>query len=91
MQCVIEYRGRYSSWVNALPVGQVPVTLGSLSSEVGQVAGEKEVVRGRNGEGVAHESSGIDDQGAGHRAGDTIMRVVRIGDVKMGFMWMSYP
>lgn len=57
---------------NALPVVQVPVGLGSLGSEVCQVACEKEVVLGRDGEGVAHEGGGVDDEGAGHRAGDTV-------------------
>lgn len=59
---------------NELPVCQVPVSLGSLSTKVGQVASEKEVVLGRDGKGVAHEGGSVDNQGAGHRAGDTVER-----------------
>lgn len=59
---------------NALPVVEEPVSLGSLGTEVGQVAGEEEVVLGGDGEGVAHESGGVDDQGAGHGAGDTAQK-----------------
>lgn len=65
-------------WGNALPVGQVSVSLGGLGTKVGQMAGEKEVVLRRDGERVAHEGGGVDDQGAGHRAGDTVKTVVSI-------------
>ena len=33
---------------------------------------EEEVVFGGDGHGVAHEDGGIDDEGGGHLAGDTI-------------------
>jgi hypothetical protein len=36
------------------------------------VAGKEEVVLGRDGEGVAHECCGVNDQGAGHLAGDAV-------------------
>jgi len=55
-----------------VPVGEVAVSLGSLGAEVGQVAGEEQVVRGSDGEGVAHECSSVDGQSGGHRAGDTV-------------------
>lgn len=60
---------------NALPVGQVSVSLGGLGTKVGQVAGEKKIVLRRDGKRVAHEGGGVDDQGAGHRAGDTVETV----------------
>jgi hypothetical protein len=59
---------------NILPVVQVTVPLGGLSTEVGQVAGEKEVVLRCDGKGVAHEGDSVDDQGTGHRAGDAAKR-----------------
>lgn len=61
---------------NVLPVGQVPVSLGSLSTKVGQMASEQEVVLGGDGEGVAHEGSSVDSQSGGHLAGDTMKRRV---------------
>jgi hypothetical protein len=36
------------------------------------VAGEEEVVLRGNGESVAHEGCGVDDQGAGHLARDAV-------------------
>lgn len=66
----VKYPGRG----NILPVVQITVCLGSLSAKVGQVAGEKEVVLGGDSEGVAHEGSGVDNQGTGHGSGDTTRR-----------------
>lgn len=59
------------TWGNILPVVQITVCLGSLGAEVGEMAGEEEVVLGCNGKGVAHESSGIDDKSTSHGAGNT--------------------
>lgn len=59
---------------NALPVGQIPVSLGSLGTEVGQMAGEEEVIFGRDGERVAHESSGVNCESASHGSGDAAQR-----------------
>jgi hypothetical protein len=59
-------------WCNILPVVQITVSLGTLSGEVDGVAGEEKVVLRRDGEGVAHEGCGVDDQGAGHLAGDAV-------------------
>lgn len=39
------------------------------------MAGEEEVVLRGDGEGVAHEGSGIDEQAAGHGTGDTAEKV----------------
>jgi hypothetical protein len=36
------------------------------------VAGEEEVVLGRDGKGIAHEGCRVDDQGTGHLAGDAV-------------------
>jgi hypothetical protein len=62
------------SWGNALPVRQIPVSLGSLGAEVGQVAGKEKVVLGCDGEGVAHESASVDKQGSSHSTGDTAQK-----------------
>lgn len=56
---------------NVLPVGQVAVSLSTLSAEVGQVTGEEEIVRRGDSESIAHENSSVDGQSSGHRAGDT--------------------
>lgn len=74
---VIQYTGilRVKGWdisgSNVLPVVEITVSLGSLGTEVGQVAGEQEVVLGGDGKRVAHEGSGVDDQSTGHGTGDT--------------------
>jgi hypothetical protein len=36
------------------------------------MAGEEKVVLGRDGERVAHECCGVDDEGAGHGAGNAV-------------------
>lgn len=56
--------------INILPVVHISITLRDLSGEVDDVAAEEEVVLGRDGEGVAGESGGVDNQGAGHFGGD---------------------
>ena len=57
-----------------LPIVQKPVSLNNLCGEVnGMAAKEKVVLRG-DSEGVAHEGSGVDDQGASHGSGDTIRK-----------------
>lgn len=66
------WKGNKEDQGNVLPVVEVAVCLCTLSTEVGQVASEEEVVRRSDGEGVAHEGSGIDNQSTGHRAGDTV-------------------
>lgn len=60
---------------DALPVVQITVSLDGLGTEVGQVAAEEEVVLRSDGERVAHESDGVDDETAGHGAGDTAEKV----------------
>lgn len=55
-----------------LPVIQVPISLYGLRRKVDRVAGEEEVVLGRDGEGVAHECCGVDDESAGHGAGNAV-------------------
>lgn len=37
------------------------------------MAGEKEVVPGRHGESVTHESRGVDGQSTGHGSGDAVL------------------
>lgn len=49
---------------------QVAISLRELRRLVDKVAEEEEVVLRRNGEGVAHESRGVDDKGARHLARD---------------------
>lgn len=46
--------------------------MGTLSGEVDSVAGEEEVVGRGDGESVAREGSGVDNQGTGHLARDTV-------------------
>lgn len=58
-------------WGNVLPVVQITVSLGSLGAEVGQVAGKEKVVLRCDGEGVAHESTSIDEKGSSHGTRDT--------------------
>lgn len=58
--------------IDILPVIQVPISLYGLRSEIDRMAGEEEVVLGRDGEGVAHECCGVDGEGAGHGAGDAV-------------------
>ena len=48
-----------------------PVALRELRPLIDEVAQEKEVILGRDGQGIAHECRGIDDESAGHRAGDS--------------------
>lgn len=55
-----------------LPVIQVSISLYGLRRKVDRVAGKEEVVLGRHGEGVAHECCGVDDEGAGHGAGNAV-------------------
>lgn len=57
--------------INALPVREITVSLGSLSTEVGQVAGEQKVVLGSDSQSVTHEGTGVKDQSAGHGTRDT--------------------
>ena len=40
------------------------------------MASEEEVVLGGDGKGVAHESSGVNDESTGHGAGDTRMKLL---------------
>lgn len=51
-------------------VRQVSVSLRELRTLVDKVAAKQEEVSGRDGEGVAHECRGVDDQGTGHLTGD---------------------
>lgn len=53
-------------------VVDVAVPLDQLGGEVDGVAAEQEVVCRADGEGVAHEGAGVEGQGAGHAAGDTV-------------------
>jgi len=57
---------------NILPVVQKSVSLRSLSGEVDGVAAKQEVVPGRDGEGVAHESGRVDHESTGHGSRDAI-------------------
>lgn len=61
-------------WGNALPVRQIPVSLGSLGAEVGQVAGKEKVVLGCDGEGVAHESTSVNEKGSSHGTRDAAQK-----------------
>lgn len=58
--------------IDILPVIQVPISLYGLRSEIDRMAGEEEVVLGRDGEGVAHECCGVDGEGAGHGPGNAV-------------------
>lgn len=40
------------------------------------MAGEEEVVLGRDGEGVTHEGCGVDCERSGHLSGDTVRVLV---------------
>ena len=57
---------------NILPVVQKSVTLRSLSGEVDGVAAKQEVVPGRDGEGVTHESGRVDHESTGHGSRDAV-------------------
>jgi hypothetical protein len=61
---------------NILPVVQVPVSLSHLSGAVDEMAGEEEVVLGRDSEGVTHEGCGVDCERSGHLSGDTVRVLV---------------
>jgi hypothetical protein len=56
-----------------LPVLDVTVTLGCLSTKVDHVASEEEVVPRLDSHGVAHESSAVTDKSSGHGTGDTVV------------------
>lgn len=43
-----------------LPIVDVPISLRQLRSEIDEMASEQEVVLGADGEGVAHECSGVE-------------------------------
>lgn len=57
---------------NILPVAQVPVSLSHLSGAVDEMAGEEEIVLGRDSEGVTHEGCGVDCERSGHLSGDSV-------------------
>ena len=56
---------------DSLPIPQIPPPLRQLRALVDEMAREQQVVLGRDGEGVAHERRAVDDEGAGHLAGDS--------------------
>lgn len=60
--------------VGAVVVVEVAVALRQLGASVGKVAGKQQPVAGSDGERVAHEGEGVDDQGAGHGSGDPVCR-----------------
>lgn len=60
-------------------VVDVPVSLDELRGEVDGVAAEEEVVCGRDGQGVAHESARVEGEGARHAAGDAGVVLVLVG------------
>ena len=51
---------------------QVAVPLGTLGALVDKMASEEQVVRGRDGERVAHEGRRVNAERKGHRGGDTM-------------------
>ena len=52
------------------------------------MAGEKEIILGRDGEGVTHECAGIDGQGHGHASGDAVDREISVfGRLKFPEQW----
>lgn len=57
---------------NILPVVEISVSLGELGGEVDRMAGEEEVVSGRDGESVAHEGSRVDGQSTSHLSRDAV-------------------
>lgn len=65
-------RGRGGGRRDILPVVQITVSLGTLSGEVDSVAGEEKIVGRGDGESIAREGSGVDNQGTGHLARDTV-------------------
>jgi len=62
--------------VYVLPVLDVTVALGCLSTEVDHVASEEKVVPRLDSHGVAHESGAVTDKSCGHRTGNTVVEVV---------------
>lgn len=61
---------------------QVAICLVQLGALIDEVATKEEVVSGRDGERVAHEYGGIDDERAGHVARDSVCVEVGVsGDV----------
>jgi hypothetical protein len=59
-----------------LPVLDVTVALGCLSTEVDHVASEEKVVPRLDSHGVAHEGSAVTDKSSGHGAGDTVVETM---------------
>lgn len=53
-------------------VVDVSVALHELRGKVDGVAAKEEVICGGDGEGVAHEGTGVEGEGGGHGTGDAV-------------------
>ena len=63
---------RQSDYVNLLEELEISVSLYQLRVEVDEMAGEEEVVSWRDSQRVSHECAGVESEGAGHTARDTV-------------------
>lgn len=75
-RCTPDIQIRDMIRVYILPVLDVTVALGCLSTEVDHVASEKKVVPRLDSHSVAHESTAVTDKSGSHRAGDTVVEVM---------------
>jgi hypothetical protein len=62
--------------IYVLPVLDVTVTLGCLSTKVDHVASEEKVVPRLDSHCVAHEGSAVTDKSSGHGTGDTVVETM---------------
>ncbi len=80
----INRRPIQGSLLSSSPIvpAEVSVSLRQLCALVDEVAAEEEVVCWGDGEGVAHEGCGVNDEGGGHLARDTelVLARARIGE-----------